>query len=430
MDFINHILDQKSLSILIFLVTYVYIAIGRREKHITALIGAVLIYILGVLSATEILSYIDFETLGLLFGMMIIVGGLKESGFFYFIGLHIAKFSRCIPIKMFVLLMVITALLSALLANVTVVLFMTMIVIELSELLKIDSTPFIVGEILASNIGGSSTLIGDPPNIMVATQTHMSFTDFLINIAPASIISLIAAIIILYFMYRDEMGTKEILIEFPIKPEEVIKDYRLLYSSWMIFLATIGFFLIKDYVNISYASIAIVAASILLFIGGEKMPRVLEDVEWDTLIFLTSLFIIIGGLQKTGVISDLAEMLHPYISSNNAIISSSIIIWISATLSAVIANIPFTAAFIPILKTIATSKSGILWWALILGADLGGNATPIGAAPNVVALDLAKERGYKVTFKDFFKVGSIIVIATVGISNLYLIIRYVLLPTL
>lgn len=248
--------------------------------------------------------------------------------------------------------------------------------------------------------------------------------DFLFNTALASIISLI--IIILYIIYKDGIGTKEIFVELPIKPEEVIKDYRLLYSSWAIFIATIIMFFVKDFINLSYASIAIATASILLFIGGDTMPRVLEDVEWSTLIFLVGLFVVIGGLQKTGVIHDAAKVLYPYLSSDNTILSTSIVIWVSAILSAVVANIPFTAAFIPILKDIlGSSSSNILWWALILGADLGGNATPIGAAPNVVALDLAKERGYQISFKEFFKVGIVVVIATVAVSNLFLVVKYI-----
>ena len=414
--------NERNLAIIIFITTYAYIALGKKEKQIAALVGATFIWILGIVSTRDLIYYVDFETLGLLFGMMVIVGALRESGFFRFIGLETARLSGYIPRRMFIITTLMTALLSALLANVTVVMFMTVMIIEITEMLKIDPKPFIIGEIMASNIGGAATIIGDPPNIMVATRINMTFLDFIIYIAPIALIALLISLLIVYLYYRDTLDKEIITVELPVSPADVITDYKLLYVSYAVFVFTVMMFLVKPYTNFSYSAIAILGSSILLSVGGDKMPKVLEDVEWSTLLFLTGLFIIIGGLDKTGIVSDMATILKPFIGDNEYL-SVSIILWISAGASALIANIPFTAAFIPILRSITTSSpSNPLWWALILGADFGGNTTSIGSSSNVVALDIMKEKGIEITFIDYLKIGILILLASVGISNIILII--------
>ena len=425
----NIMLNQKIIALLIFLFTYAYIATGRKEKQIATIAGAALIWITGIMNGGEMFSYIDFETLGLLFGMMVMVGALREAGFFKYLGLVIADYCRYIPFRMFIMFTLTTALLSALLANVTVVLFMTIIIIELSETLKINPVPFVISEIIASNIGGSATLIGDPPNILIAMETGMDFMGFIVNVAPISLATLLITIIILYFFYRETFKKEKLLGELPLRPSQVITDRKLFYISIIVFIGTISLFFIHNIIGFSISSIALVSAAFLLFIGGNKMPKVLEDVEWNTLIFIAGLFIIIGGLEKTGVISEMALTIRPYISSN-MIISISIILWLSSLFSALIANIPFTIAFIPILKEIIKFNNiinpGILWWTLVIGADLGGNATAIGSSSNIVALDIAKEKGYDVTFKEFLKIGIFILVSTIGVSNLLLIIETLL----
>ena len=425
-DPIQVLLDQRNLAILIFITTYAYIALGKKEKQIAALVGATFVWILGIVSTLDMINYIDFETLGLLFGMMVIVGALRESGFFRYIGLEAARLSGYIPRRMFIVTTLTTALLSALLANVTVVMFMTVMIIEIAEMLNLDPKPFIIGEIMASNIGGAATIIGDPPNIMVATRINMTFLDFIIYIAPISIVALLASTLLIYYYYRDILDKEIITVDLPVSPSEVITDLKLLYIGYAIFVFTIIMFLIKPYVGLSYSAIAILGSSILLFLGGEKMPQVLDDVEWGTLLFLAGLFIIIGGLDKTGVIGNISQVLKPYLTSN-LYISTTIVLWISALASALIANIPFTAAFIPILRSITTpSPDNPLWWALILGADFGGNTTSIGSSSNVVALDIMKERGLEISFIEYLKIGILILIVSVGVSNILLIAEFYL----
>jgi len=423
---IDVLMNERSLAIIIFITTYAYIALGRKEKQIAALVGATFVWILGIVSTMDMIEYIDFETLGLLFGMMVIVGALRESGFFRFIGLETARLSGYIPSRMFILTTLTTALLSALLANVTVVMFMTVMIIEITEMLKIDPKPFIIGEIMASNIGGAATIIGDPPNIMVATRINMTFLDFIKYIAPISIIALLASTLLIYVYYRKALDKEIITVDLPVSPSEVITDFKLLYVSYAVFVFTVIMFLVKPYINLSYSAIAILGSSILLFLGGEKMPQVLDDVEWSTLLFLGGLFIIIGGLDKTGIISDISRVLEPFLTGN-IYISTTLVLWISALASAVIANIPFTAAFIPILMSItASSPDNPLWWALILGADFGGNTTSIGSSSNVVALDIMKERGLEISFMEYLKIGILILVVSVGVSNIILLLSFYL----
>jgi len=260
---------------------------------------------------------------------------------------------------------------------------------------------------------------------LVGVHTQMQFLDFIINTAPISLMGLVVMMLMLYYFYRGEFYKGKIIGELPLKPKEVIRDKKLFYIGISTFIVTLIMFIIQPYTDLSIASIALISAAFLLFVGGETMPKVLEDVEWGTLIFLSGLFIIIGGLEKTGLIHDIAMMLKPYII-NDPYISSTLVLWIAAIFSALIDNIPFTVAFIPILDEIVQNtvfKPDILWWALVIGADFGGNGTIIGSSSNIVALDIAKDKGYDITFIDFFKIGFTILIATIGVSNLYFAIR-------
>jgi len=357
---------------------------------------------------------------------MIIVGALRESGFFRWMGILLANFCRCKPSRMFIIFTITTALLSAFLYNITTVLFIVVVTIEIMEVLHLNPIPYIIGEILASNIGGTATMIGDPPNILISSAAGFTFLDFILNTMPICVVSLIITTFMLYrYFFRREFQVTCDFIEVPINPRDVIQDQRLFKIGLMIFTAVIVLLFLQDRIRISPLTIVMVGGVCLLFVGGEKMPEVLEKVDWSILIFLACLFIIVGGLEKTGVIHLLASQLTPIIEYNN-ILAISAILWVSSVASAFIDNVPYSVAFIPILEDLIATQStlsDIAWWALALGTGFGGNGTVIGAASNIVAIGIASKMGYNITFKDFLKIGMITLLVTTAVANLYLLVR-------
>lgn len=350
-------LDERIIALSIFLLTYLYIATGKREKHISVMVGTVLMWIFGILTFETMLTKIDFDTLGILFGMMIIVGGLKESGFFRYIGLYIISISGYESRKMFIYLTILAALLSPFLANVTVVMFMTVIAIELSEILELDPKPYILSMIMASNIGGLLTLIGDPPNILIGLHLEWEFMYFTYTALPFTIATLAVTMIYLLRKFRDRIGGGIPTASLPLTPSEVITDRRLFKISLTIFIVTLTLFTLSTYIGLSVSTIAMISAVFLLFIGGEAVTNILKDVDWETLIFITCLFIIIGGLEEVGLIEDFVSILEPVIASNQ-ILSPLFILWISSLLSGFIDNIPYTIALIPIIDRVSTMIGG------------------------------------------------------------------------
>jgi len=424
------IVSEQLIALLIFFVTYLLLATGYRERTIAGMAGVGAIYALGILTPQEMTAYVDVNAIGLLFGMMIIVGALREARFFRWIGVRVANACRCRPMHLLVVFTLMTAGLSALLDNVTTVLFMVTVTIDIAELVELDPKPYILSEIVASNIGGIATLIGDPPNIMIATATGFSFLEFLVNMGPISLIAL--AVSLLYFrrQFRRNMNQAgggqqkpEIL---KIAGPDVVPDRRLLSTGLTTLVGAVLLFSLQDIVGIYPTVVALAAAVILLFVGGPKMPEILNDVEWSTLIFFGSLFVVVGGLEKTGWMSLVAQGMLPLVSANKAL-GLTAVLWIFSLTSAFINNIPFAAAFIPVLTDLG-SRSGVavypLWWALSAGTGLGGNGTIIGASANVIATGLAQARGVKITFMEFAKAGMVILVLTTAVANLMLLARF------
>ncbi len=425
------ILSEQHISLLIFLVTYVLLATGYRERTIAAMAGAGAIWAFGILTPQEMTSYVDMNAIGLLFGMMIIVGALREARFFRWAGVYVANACKCRPMHLLVVFTLMTAGLSALLDNVTTVLFMVTVTIEIAELAKLDPKPYILSEIVASNIGGTATLIGDPPNIMIATATGFSFLEFLVNMGPVSLVAF--AVSLLYFRRQFMKKMKEAGLEtaqehaaLSVIVSEVSPDRRLLWTGLVTLVGAVVLFLLQDIVGIYPTVVALAAAVILLFVGGPKMPEILTDVEWSTLIFFGSLFVVVGALEKTGWMNSVAQGIAPLISGNRAL-GVTAVLWIFSLASAFINNIPFAAAFIPVLTDLG-SRSGTavypLWWALSAGTGLGGNGTIIGASANVIATGLAQARGVKITFVEFAKVGMVILFLTTAVANLILLAKF------
>jgi Na+/H+ antiporter NhaD/arsenite permease-like protein len=425
------IASEQLVALLIFIATYLLLATGYRERTIAAMAGVGAIWAFGILTPQEMIAYIDMNAIGLLFGMMIIVGALREAQFFRWLGVRIANACHCRPLRLLVVFTLATAGLSALLPNVTTVLFMITITIDITELLGLDPKPYILSEIVASNIGGTATLIGDPPNIMIASATGFSFLEFLINLGPVSLVAL--AISLLYFRRRfmknrdqanDQAEQKYATL--PIMASDVSHDRRLLWTGLAALVGAVVLFCLEDVIGIYPTVVALVAALILLFVGGPKMPEILNEVEWSTLIFFGSLFVVVGALVKTGWMTVVAQGMSLLLGENR-LLGVSVVLWISSLTSAFIDNIPFAAAFIPVLTDLGSQYGGSvypLWWALATGTGLGGNGTIIGASANVIATGLAQARGVKITFMEFAKVGMVILVLTTVVANLILLARF------
>jgi Na+/H+ antiporter NhaD/arsenite permease-like protein len=414
--------EQQGIALLIFGLTYAFIATGRRERTIAAMAGAAAMFAAGILTRDEMVAFVNFEAIGLLFGMMVVVGVLREAAFFRWLGIHLANLCRCRPARMLVLFTLMTAFLSAFLDNVTTVLFMVVVTVEIFGYLRTNPIPFIISEIMASNIGGTATLIGDPPNIMIATAREFSFSDFLANTGPIAAVSTLAGLLILYLYYRKQLSIPLEVQSLPSKPDTVVADRRLFKIGLITFAVIIALFFLEDITTLAPTTIALLFATFLLFVGGPRMKEILDDVEWSTLLFFAALLIVVGGLEKTDVISLVAGNLAGFIGDNE-LVAVTTILWVAAFGSAIIDNIPFVAAFIPLLQDLGqapAASSNAVWWALALGAGFGGNGTIIGASPNVVASGISQKMGYKISFIEFSKVGLLVTLTTVAIANIML----------
>ena len=424
------LLDAPTIALLIFVVTYVLLATEYREATIATMAGVAAIWAFGILTPAEMISYIDMNAIGLLFGTMIIVGALSEAHFFQWLGIAIAKWCRCRPTYLLVVFTLMTGGLSALLPNVTTVLFMVIITIGIAESLKLDPKPYILSEILASNIGGVATLIGDPPNIMIATATGFSFIEFLANLGLISLLSLFISLAFVWGRFRKTMRSPATISAAPEssalpRMPDMSADRRLLWTGLATLLCAVSLFCLEDIVRISPTTVALLAATVLLFVGGRKMPDILRDVEWSTLIFFGSLFVVVGALEKTGWMASAAKTILDSVGGHTAIGISSVL-WSFSLMSAFINNIPLAAAFIPVLRSLGTGSAvdaNPFWWALAAGTGLGGNGTIIGASSNVIAIALARAKGVRITFVEFAKVGMVVLVLTTAVANLILLLK-------
>ncbi|BCS80588.1 ArsB/NhaD family transporter [Anaerocellum diazotrophicum] len=417
------------LAIVIFLLVYAFIVSEKIHRTIIALFGAAILLIFKVVSYEyAIHEAIDFNTLGLLVGMMIIVFITKRTGIFEYIAVKQVKLSKGSLLIMIILISIVTAVASAFLDNVTTVLLIIPIVLSITEDLNISPIPFAISIIFASNVGGTATLIGDPPNIMIGSKAGLSFMDFVKNLAPVIVIILVTTVLIFAFIFRNKLKVdpelKEVFLK--IDESEYIKDKKLLIKSLAVLGLTILGFILHDKLKLESSIIALAGASLLLLISGVDVKEVLEEVEWTTIFFFLGLFIIVGGLEITGVIDILAKaMLN--ITHRNPLLTALVILWGSAIFSAFVDNIPFTATMIPLIldmQKLGHFDVEPLWWALALGACLGGNGTIIGASANVVTAGLLEEKGYKLSFGEFFKYAFPTMILTIVLSTIYLVVRY------
>ncbi len=418
---------NQTISIIVFLVVIIAIISEKIHRAAAAVAGAVVLLLFHVLDVESAISYIDFNTIGVLIGMMIFVSVVKCSGIFEYISIKTAKIAKGNPWKIMMMFIIVTAVLSAFLDNVTTVLLIGPMTISIANILNLNPVPFLLTQILASNIGGTATLIGDPPNIMIGSAAGLSFLDFILNTAPVVIVIMIAFIIVAKVIYGKKMLVEEAAINRVMQLDEkkAIENPALLKKSIVMIILVILGFMLHSVIHIESCVVALTAATIMLLIGKQDVDEIIGEVEWTTIVFFTGLFVVVGGMVETGVIDQLANLIIN-LTADKPIITMLILLWASALLSCILDNIPFVATLIPLI--IAMGNSGIdvapLWWAISLGACLGGNGTLIGASANVVLSGISAKHGHPITFNQFLKVGFPTMIMSVAISTVYLVLRY------
>ncbi|MCU7205424.1 ArsB/NhaD family transporter [Turicibacter sp. TA25] len=415
-------------AIIIFLVAYGIIISEKLNRTVVALLGAIAMVVFHILSQEEAFHVIDFNTIGLLVGMMTIVNILKRTGIFQYIAIKTAKLSKGSPWKIMLYFSVVTAVASALLDNVTTILLIAPVTFVITETLGLNPVPFLITEVLTANIGGTATLIGDPPNIMIGGATNLSFMDFLINLGPVVVVIFIVVLLLLKFIYGSQLKISEEnkakIAEFD--ETKTITDPVLLKKSGIVLLGTIIGFAIHQSFGLESATIALLGAGILLLISKVDVEEILTEVEWPTIFFFMGLFIMVGALEEIGVIEVVANQLIS-LTHGNVFVTTMLILWVAAIASAFLDNIPFVATMIPLIHSIGATgmDTTSLWWALALGACLGGNGSVVGATANVIVSGMLHKKGYKLTFGDFLKIGFPLMLISVFISMIYLIIFYV-----
>lgn len=418
---------SQIVAVAVFVVVMITIMTEKLHRSLAAITGAMIVLALHVMPFDAAMEHIDFNTLGVLLGMMLFVSVVKLSGVFEFLAIKCARLAKGDPWKIMLLFVLLTAVLSAFLDNVTTVLLIGPMTLTVCKLLDVNPIPFFMTEILASNIGGTATLIGDPPNIMIGSAAGYSFFDFILYDAPAVAIILVAILGVLYALYGRKMNVddehKARIME--LDEHAQIKNRRLLKQSVVMTALVVVGFMAHGALGLESCIIALGAAGIIMLISGESIEEALSNVEWTTLSFFAGLFVIVGALAETGVIGMLANGLIDA-TGGNVFITMLVLLIGSAVISSFLDNIPFVATMIPILLAMESTGMDVtpLWWAVSLGACLGGNGTLIGASANVVLSDISKKHGYEITFAKFFKTGFPIMLLTILIAGVYLVVRF------
>ncbi|MFV2046719.1 ArsB/NhaD family transporter [Metabacillus litoralis] len=423
-----------TLTVIIFLITYFVIMTEKIDRALAAGLGGVAMLIVGIYDINKaFLTYIDWNTISLLFAMMLIVIITSQTGVFEFVAIIMAKFVKGRPIPLLIVISTLTAVGSAFLANVTMVLLLVPIILTIVRMLDIPAIPYLITIIIASNIGGTATLIGDPPNIMIGQAVeHLTFNAFITHLSP--IVLIIYAVVLIYLiaiywpkLQVDTIDQKKLA---SIKASNYLKLTPALPKSIFVLLLTIAGFVLNPILHIDLTSIALAGALLLLLLTHDeyKPDEVFKQVEWGTLFFFVGLFMLIGGLEEVGVIDELARGMVFY-TEGDLPKTSMLILWMTGILSGFVDNIPFVAAMIPMIiefKDYGMTNLDPLWWSLALGACLGGNGTLLGASSNLVVAGLAAKEKEHINFIEFLKVGFPIVIISLGISSVYVYFRYLL----
>ncbi|MGH4028693.1 SLC13 family permease [Actinomycetota bacterium Odt1-20B] len=420
-------------AIVVFVGAYALIISEKIHRVAAALGGAGLMLAIGATDDTSAFyseeSGIDWNVIFLLMGMMMIVGVLKKTGMFEYLAIWAVKRARAKAFRVMVMLIVITALASALLDNVTTVLLIAPVTLLVCERLSLPVAPFLIAEVFASNIGGAATLVGDPPNIIIASRAGLTFNDFLVHLAPLSAVLTVVLVVLCRVMFRkafvyEEERADEVMA---LEEREAIKNPRLLVQGLVVLSLVVVGFVLHPVLHYEPSVVALLGAGLLIAVSTVETGEVLGEVEWPTLAFFAGLFVMIGGLIETGVISEVSKALADVIGGSE-LGGSMTLLGGSSVLSGIVDNIPYVATMAPITADLVHDMGGagdhVMWWALALGADLGGNATAIGASANVVVLGIAERNRQPISFWQFTKYGLVVTAVTVATSALYVWLRY------
>ena len=424
---------QMTLAIALFVIAYIFIASEKISRVAVALGGAAAMVLIGATDVDAAFysheTGIDWNVIFLLLGMMIIVGVIHKTGLFEFLAVSAIKKSGGRPKWALVYMMVIVALASAILDNVTTILLAVPMTLIVCKHLRVSAVPFILSEVFVSNIGGAATLVGDPPNIIIASKANLSFNSFLIHMAPMVVVVLLVIVPLLIFMFRKELvnspEARQKVME--LSALDFLKDRQLLIKSISVLILVMIAFVTHSIFHIEPSVIALLGAGLLVAISGLKPKEYLQDIEWPTLVFFSGLFIMVGALVNVGALSEFAELLKEFFGGDTRLAAGTIL-GVSALLSGIVDNIPFVASMSPVVSELSQGLTGIqehvLWWSLAFGADFGGNATIIGASANIVAVGLAHKAGVKISFWQFAKYGIIVTLVSVAMIYPYILFYY------
>ncbi|GLZ28052.1 membrane protein [Lentzea sp. NBRC 105346] len=428
---------SQILSVAVFVGAYILIATERVHRVAAALGGAALMLALGLTNGEtafhSIEAGIDWNVVFLLLGMMIIVGVIKQTGLFEFLAIAAAKRARGKPFAVLAMFVVITAVASAALDNVTTVLLIAPVTFLVCDRLGLNPIPFLIAEVLASNIGGTATLIGDPPNIIIASRGGLSFNDFLVHLAPFIVVLMVVFVVVCRWLFRDafQYDEKRVAEVMALSEREAIRDKTLLWQSLLVLFLVLTAFVLHGVLHLEPSVVALLGAGLLVLISKVTTEDAIADVEWETLIFFMGLFVMVGALVRTGVIDQVSHALANAVGGDPLLAVMALLL-ISAVLSAIVDNIPYVATMAPIVAELvaaqgSTPQAHSMWWSLALGADLGGNATAVGASANVVVLGLAARNGTPISFWQFTRYGVVVAGLSILLAAPYLWLRYFVL---
>jgi anion transporter len=424
---------MMSLAIAIFVLAYVLIASEKISRIAIALGGAAAMLIIGATDSDKAFysheTGIDWDVIFLLLGMMIIVGVIHKTGVFEFVAIKAIKLAKGDPRRALVYLLILVAFASALLDNVTTILLAVPMTLVICKQLNVNPVPFLLAEVFVSNIGGAATLVGDPPNIIIASRAGLSFNDFLIHMAPLVIVVMIVITPMLVWMFRKELvNTPEDRARIhELDEKSHLTDLVLMKKSLVVLALVVVGFLLHTVIHAEPAVIALLGAGLLIAISGLKPADYVQDVEWGTLVFFAGLFVMVGALVNVGAIGQLSDYLASMVEGKPQLATGALL-FVSAIVSGIVDNIPYVTAMSPVVADLSASipaeHGDVLWWALAFGADFGGNATIIGASANVVAIGLAAKAGYRISFWQFAKYGIPVTIVSIALAAPYLFLRY------